>query len=423
MPRQLPTATGLPSTSPRPSKLRRAFQNRSRRQKIVMLTTSFLAFVMALAIITPAAAAEFVSGDNPRIPASRTLDDDVYMAGNDATIAGTVNGDALVACRDLNMSGTIEQSLMVAAQDIEISGSVGRAVRAAGNEIRVSGTIGGDLVAAGSRVVVESGAVITGDIISAADLEMLGEVGGDIRATGDSIRIDGPVRGDVDLTSDNIVLGQNADLAGDFTYTSNDDAAVADQAQIAGITEQQSPDSRSLDNATDVGNGAIFELFRLLAALVAGLVVILVMPRATVSVAESIQQRAGPSLLLGLILLVAIPITAIVLMVTVIGIPIGIISLAVMMIVLYLSQVFVGTAIGRWVLPDSWGDRGRGFNLLAMALGVILLGALRLIPVPAVGFVIAALTALLGLGAVFIGLRRRPAPMLPNPDQRGAAYY
>jgi hypothetical protein len=94
-----------------------------------------------------------------------------------------------------------------------------------------------------------------------------------------------------------------------------------------------------------------------------------------------------------------------------------------MLIVLYLSQVFVGTAIGRWILPDSWGDSGRGFNLLAMALGVILLGALRLIPVPAVGFIIAAITALLGLGAVFIGLRRRPTPVLPTPDQRGVAYY
>ena len=423
MPPRLPAATGFRSHRPGSNPLARFLRARSRRQKSALAGASLLAVLLALAIITPVAAAEFVSGDSPRIPVATTLDDDLYIAGNDATIAGTIAGDALVACRLLDMSGTIERSLAVAAQDVDLSGSVGHAVRAAGNEIRISGTIGGDLVVAGARVIIESSATVSGDLIAASDVEMRGQVGGDVRATGNAIEINGPVGGDVELTSDDILIGADADLAGDVTYTSNDDAVVANQAQIAGSVERNTPDSGSINNATDFGGGAIGELFRLLAALVAGLVVILLMPRAAVSVAESVRRRTGPTLLLGLILLFAIPLGAVLLMVTVIGIPIGIIALTVMVIVLYLSQVFVGTAIGRLILPESWGDGGRGFNLLAMALGVILLGALRLIPIPVFGFVVAALTALLGLGAVFIGLRRRPVAVLPASNQGGVATY
>lgn len=425
MPRGLPSGTGTYSRySPRNVSKRRG-RRHARRQTIALVGSSVLALLLALIVVTPVAAAEFVTGDNPRIPASRTLDDDLYLAGDQAVIAGTINGDALVASRNLDLSGTVERSLAVAANEVVISGNVGHAVRAAVNELRITeqATIGGDLVAFASTIVIEPGVVITGDLIAAGNVEMRGEVGGDLRVTGDTVVIDGPVGGDVRPTSDTIELGPNARVAGDFQYTSDTEADVDAQAQIAGAVEREEPGSRSLDDAAGVGGGAIGELFRLLAALVAGLVVILVMPRATVAVAESVRRRTGPSLLLGLILLFAIPVMTIILMVTVIGIPIGLITLATYLILLYLSQVFVGTAIGRWILPNSWGDGGRGFNLLAMALGVILLGAVRLIPIPAVDILIAAATAILGLGAVFVGLRRRPTPALPVHGQQGPAYY
>jgi cytoskeletal protein CcmA (bactofilin family) len=403
---------------------RKRSRHRSRRQVVVLTATSFLAMLTALAIIAPVAAAEFVTGDNPRIPASTTLDDDLYLAGDQAIIAGTVTGDALVASRNLDLSGTVERSLAVAANEAVISGDVGHAVRAAVNELRITGNVGGDLVAFASSIVVEPGATIAGDLIAAGgDVDMQGEVGGDLRLSAGTVFINGPVDGDVDVTVDNLELGPQARVTGDLEYASDSEADIDPQAQVTGNIDREDPEARSLDNAAgSVGGGAIGELFRLLAALVAGLVVVLVMPRATVSVAESVRRRTGPSILLGLILLFAVPIATIILMVTVIGIPIGLISLATYLILLYLSQVFVGTAIGRWILPRSWGDDGRGFNLLAMALGVILLGALRLVPVPTVDFLIAAVTAMLGLGAVFIGMRRRPSPAIPPYSQSGRAY-
>jgi hypothetical protein len=47
-----------------------------------------------------------------------------------------------------------------------------------------------------------------------------------------------------------------------------------------------------------------------------------------------------------------------------------------------------------------------------MTIGVIILAGLRLLPIPYIGWVIAILTAIAGLGAIVVGLSRRGRPQL-----------
>jgi hypothetical protein len=47
-----------------------------------------------------------------------------------------------------------------------------------------------------------------------------------------------------------------------------------------------------------------------------------------------------------------------------------------------------------------------------MTIGVIILAGLRLIPVPYLAWVIGAITAILGFGALVLGLYRRGRPTL-----------
>jgi hypothetical protein len=126
-------------------------------------------------------------------------------------------------------------------------------------------------------------------------------------------------------------------------------------------------------------------------------------------VANGVRHRPLGSIGIGLLVAIFAPILIVILLFTVIGWPIMLILLAAYLTALYLSQVFVGLAIGRFILPNSWGDDGRGFNLLAMTLGVLILSGLRLIPFPFVSWAIATITAIVGLGAIVLGPRwRRP---------------
>jgi hypothetical protein len=57
------------------------------------------------------------------------------------------------------------------------------------------------------------------------------------------------------------------------------------------------------------------------------------------------------------------------------------------------------------ILPGSWKAGSRGFNILAMAIGVIVIGAIRMIPAPYISPLVALVVAILGVGGVLTAFR------------------
>jgi len=371
------------------------------------LALAVVVAVIALAIFPAraAVAAEFRSGDSVSVEASETVQDDLYLSGGTVEIAGTVTGDAVVTAGEVDVPGQVEGSLIVAAGTTEITGTIGRSVRAATGELTVSGNITGDLVVFSGRVTIEEGATIGGDlVVGSGDVVSRGSVGGDIRGSADELDISGPVAGNVRIDTDRLRLRSGAEIGGDLRYTSRNEARIADGATVRGATEHTRPQRFYPGDSFAAWLGSA--IFRLICALVAGLAVIVIMPRTAASIAEGIRQAPLASFLIGLVLFFLIPLAIVVLLVTLIGIPLALILLALYVIVLYLSQVFLGLALGRILLPGRWDTASRGYNLLAMTIGVIIIAGLRLLPVPFLSLVIAILTAVIGLGAVVVGLRR-----------------
>jgi hypothetical protein len=103
--------------------------------------------------------------------------------------------------------------------------------------------------------------------------------------------------------------------------------------------------------------------------------------------------------IVGAIGMVSIPVFATIAMITILGIPIGILMFFALGVGLYLSQVIVGLAIGRFLLPRRWRDGSRGYLLLAATIGLILIGALRMLPVPFLDMAVITVVSFLGLGA------------------------
>ena len=384
-----------------------------KRRGVAML----IAGLLALAIITPVAAAELLSDDDPRVAQGETITDDLYVFGGDTEIAGTVTRDATVASGqfELTQSGRIDGNLNLLAGDAIVRGNVGRTVRVAAGDVEIYGDIGSDLIVAGGQIEIERGAVVRGDVIMAGgQVTIRGDVGGNVRGSTGDLTIDGNVSGDVDVSVNDISLGSQARVAGGVEYQSDDDATQDDAAVISGGIVQQEPNM-----VFPAGGGVTWMtglLFQLLAALIAGLVIVLAAPRLCVTVANGVRHRLPGSLIGGLILLFVIPIVTVILFVTIVGIPIALIIWCFYLAALYLGQVFVGLALGRFILPNRWGDLGRGYNLLAMTIGVIVLFLPRFAPVPWLGFALTAMIAVVGLGAVVLGttFRRNQVSLRPG---------
>ena len=121
-------------------------------------------------------------------------------------------------------------------------------------------------------------------------------------------------------------------------------------------------------------------------------------------------EHYGASFGLGVLVLFGVPIAAIIVCVTVIGLLVGISTLLLWIVVLMASQIVVGTIVGQWIM----GRTGEFWPLVArMAVGVILVRIVT--SVPFIGGWAKFVVILWGMGAISLALYRRLQPMIaPN---------
>lgn len=398
---------------------------RRSRRAIVALTILSLTMVVGVPLLS---AAVVLSDDETTIPAGQVIAEDAYIFGDEVTIDGQASHDIVSATNTFTMgdAAVVAGNLNVSANEVRLAGTVERSARLAARDIVIRGAIGGDVVVAAQSVRIEAGSVVTGDLLVAAqDVTVLGAVQGEIRGSADTLSVTNGVVGEnVLVTVDELTIDGTSQVGGAIRYESDSDATVADTAAVSGPIERSGRNAVSAGDFS-VSSGLAWDLARLLSMLVTGLVVVLVAPEAVTAVADGVRRRLPATVIAGVAALILIPILAALLIVTLVGIPVSIVAVVLYVIALYLSQVFVGLAIGRTILPRSWRSDGRGYNLLAMVIGVVLIGLLRLIPIPFLDLVVAIVVALLGLGALFTAVRSNDQAVgaeLPT-SQFGDPYY
>lgn len=130
--------------------------------------------------------------------------------------------------------------------------------------------------------------------------------------------------------------------------------------------------------------------------------------------------------LIGFVGLIVIPVSAILLMITVIGIPLGLgVLFQVLPLLAYAGYLVAAIWVGEWILRRSSPTRERERPFLAAVIGVVVLGAIGVLPI--IGL-IGAIASLLGFGALILmafrtlGGASRPAigAPLPAPSPTGA---
>ena len=134
-----------------------------------------------------------------------------------------------------------------------------------------------------------------------------------------------------------------------------------------------------------------------LAYLVAGLVVAAIGGRQLRQAGASLTGEPAAVLLAAVGLLVGLPVLFGLLMITVVGIPVGLAGLLVVLPMLwFVGSVAVAVRIGDWVLFQLRGRTEASHPLVAATIGLVVIGIVSVIPV--VGF----LVGLAGAGAAFL---------------------
>jgi len=357
-----------------------------------MLRMAGWCLVLVLAVCPAVWATEFRNGEVVSVEADEVIDDDLFVAGGSVSIAGRVEGDVVAAGQSVRVTGPVEGSVMVVGQQVEVASEVGGSVRAAGQNVILSGTVARNVAAGGQTVVVDSGTTIGRDLhVGAGVVDLRGSVGREADLAARTASVEGEVGERLYFQGDNLELGSSARVGGDLEHCCAKKVEIAPGAVIAGETREIAPKERPKPKRRSrFGSGLL--VFAMVFAF--GAVGLAAAPRVFVAAGNAMSNRPWWNLLVGLLALVAVPIALGVVCITVVGLPLGLLGLALWVAALVTAGVPVGIWLGRWLIGRF--RPGSVSPYLGLLVGLAVLAVLGSTPV--LGAIAKFLTILFGLG-------------------------
>jgi len=387
-----------------------------RRIRTAALAMSLLAVLAALPGGAEAAVIE-LDRDTYVLPAGQTIDNDLIVAGEIVRIEGTVNGDLIVAARLVEVSGSITGDILGFAEEIDVTGTVAGNVRTASRSLDIEGIVEGNVTAAGEILRVGPGAQVQGSFTAAGKKTILaGPVERDLLIAAQTHQIDSRVGGSALLAGEELAIGDGAVVEGAIQFYGEREPEVSPAAKLASPVSFE-PGEEDEEGGSRLSWLAHFVYFWA-AAFVLGTAFVLIGPGAAEAITAVHLPKHGRSLLVGLLSVGGVAALAFGLMITLVGLPLGLVTLFFWILGLYVAQVYAGLYIGREILGRPT-DRSQLLVRLAVGLLAIHIGK----SVPYVGHLVTLAVALWGFGALTLffldGLTRMtPAapPAVPAPE-------
>jgi hypothetical protein len=297
---------------------------------------ALLAVVLLVGMVA-AAPGGAASGGRLRADRRISVTGGVVVAQNE-----TINGPVVSVDGSATINGVVNDDVYVGSGDVRVNGRVTGDVFVADGDAIISGRVGGDVVSALGRVVVHDGAHVGGDVVSRRPADVAsGTVSGDVRR----FNLGSVLRGSI-------------------------------------IT---------------------FLIFLWLAVTVSvailGLLFVLLFPRGADASHEA-GRRFWLSLGWGALVGIVGPILAVLVLVTIVGIPLGVGTLAALDVLAPLGYVVASLSLGRRMIKGT----GTGPRIGAFFAGFGILRAAALLP--AIGVAVWFVACLYGLGALTIAAWR-----------------
>jgi cytoskeletal protein CcmA (bactofilin family) len=348
--------------------------------------------------MTYAAGPVIRSGETIAVEASQVIEGDFYGFAQSMILSGVSEHDVYVAGGTVTVNAPVAEDLVILSGAAQVHGDVGDDVRIIGGEVTLAKPVANDVVVLGGTVHILSTATIGGDLIFlGGDIRVDGPVAGSVYGAAEKIRIDARVGGDVTIrTSESVTLGDAADIAGNLTYKSSNELTRGQGAVVSGsitrgeiITQTTGADFQSI-------------VLAILMCIFSSLTLFFIARTRIERLATEAWSLYGRSGLIGLGMVLAIPIIAVILMASVIGIVVGF-GLLLMYLLLFAITcmalpIYLGTLVERFV------RKGSTFSLFTIMIGVFVTVVLPFIPV--IGAFLIFLTVLVVFGSLCLELYR-----------------
>lgn len=358
-------------------------------------------------------------------------DDDIFVAGSIIRFQSKVTGDLIGASQELVFSGETNGNLNWAARYITVIGPVNGSLRILAQTIDINAPVGRNILAFGESIKIGPSTEISHNASLLGDEVIFeGNVNKLVIKAG-SVNIAGKINGDLNIEADEIEIQPNTVVEGDFYYKTPEEIKLKSGAVIKGETHWTELEKKVEEKKykafsaitfilkmflilnlifsllvlliTLIPGNAVMIPLVFLALLVSGLVVIGLNKPRTLKAMNIMGNRFFVALGLGLILLLLFPFAAGVAILTVIGIPLGLIIVFAFGIFCFAGSIYTAQFIGTKI-AGYLNIQREPPSFICLVLGIVVLCGISLIPF--VGWIVALLALMLGLGAIVLSFER-----------------
>lgn len=213
----------------------------------------------------------------------------------------------------------------------------------------------------------------------------------------------GTVHEDVVVLNGDLVVRSGAEVGGDLVTRSTPD--VEDGATVRG--ERTNVATRIDVDIVGFGGRFLWWVAYSVSVLVLGLLLLVFAPQLFPAVRETVRARLGSSIGWGVGLFFLLPIGSVLLLITVVGLPLGLFTLLALAFIYTLGYVVATLAAGNVIMRSS------SSRFVVFLVGWVVLRVLALIPI--LGGWLWLVASIWGLGLLAVAIHRRRATQAPPP--------
>lgn len=353
-------------------------------------------------------AADFYAGEKYTLPREEAMQGDLYTAGKEVHLVGSVAGDANVVGMDIASESAVTGDLQVIGATVALTGSVTGDARILGSDITIAGTVEEDMVIAGESVKIQKGAVIKGDLyIFSSYVEIEGAVLGTTTIRARMVSIGGALTGPLSVKAEeSLALSDTARLGGNLSYRAPTELVRSEGAIISGTTTYE---SSPLASGTSLSFAiAIQALIMFLFFFFSSITFVALFKNYAERTVERALCANGRTILTGLLAFIVVPMASVLLCITFIGIPIGLLLLVLYLLFIGSALLLSGALAG--ALITLWHKKTPDVSVRWTGVGVFSLRVASLVPIFGWLVNVCAFGAMFGAlweDLYFFGVRRK----------------
>lgn len=364
-------------------------------------------FCLLLAIFSLSASSALASGEKSQkiihIQASEIITTSIYALADEIIIDGTINGDLMAISKKITVNGQIDGDLIAISSETVVNGPIGGNIRVLGESVHLNSLVSRNITIAASKITLGESSRISWDAyLAGKNISTAGKIDGSLKALAIKADLSGEITGDAEI---NIITNEGSNelnlssvsIGGNLTYQATKNASIDALSNIKGEIYPNITTLKENKIPSQIAWGKM--IYKIISAFIFGVLIIILGRKHLSGLFGKIVSDPQKLIVPGLMLFFGTPLIAIIIFITLIGIPLSLIIFLLWLVLQYLAKIIIIIFCGQWMIKLVIKEKP--FNLIwALILGIII--AYLLFSIPVIGKLLSLLASLAGLGALYL---------------------